>query len=106
MRDLESLRPYIPGICRLRLLIYSILHFLNNLLWLVLILAAVGGFCYIVYRIKQARQSRTKQRAMRVREVVREVSCKLGRDGGARHVWSISCVCACPTLFFHCLISI
>lgn len=76
MVELESLRPYIPGSCRLRLFSYSVLHFLSNLLWLLVILSAVGAFCYVIYRIKQSQQNRTKKRAMRVREIVREVSCR------------------------------
>ncbi|KAL5112163.1 Inner nuclear membrane protein Man1 [Taenia crassiceps] len=75
--ELESLRPYIPGSCRLRLFAHSVLNFLSNLLWLLIILSAVGGFCYLIYRIKQSHQNRTKKRAMRVREIVREVSCIL-----------------------------
>ncbi|KAL5963223.1 Inner nuclear membrane protein Man1 [Taenia solium] len=75
--ELESLRPYIPGSCRLRLFAYSVFHFLRNLLWLLVILSAVGGFCYVIYRIKQSQQNRTKKRAMRVRDIVREVSCIL-----------------------------
>ncbi|KAH9287252.1 Inner nuclear membrane protein Man1 [Echinococcus granulosus] len=75
--ELESLRPYIPGGCRLRLLTNSVLHFLSNLLWLLFILSAVGGFCYVIYRIKQSQQNRTKKRTMRIREIVREVSCIL-----------------------------
>ncbi|VDM32885.1 unnamed protein product [Hydatigera taeniaeformis] len=75
--ELESLRPYIPGSCRLRLFAHSVLHFLNNLLWVLVILSAVGGFCYVIYRIKQSQQNRSKKRAMRVREIVREVSCIL-----------------------------
>ncbi|VDD81006.1 unnamed protein product [Mesocestoides corti] len=70
VQELESLRPYIPGSCRLRLLFFSLLHFLNNLFWLLLILSVVGGVCYVVYRVKLSHQSRTSKREMRVREIV------------------------------------
>uniref|UniRef100_A0A5K3ETE2 LEM domain-containing protein n=1 Tax=Mesocestoides corti TaxID=53468 RepID=A0A5K3ETE2_MESCO len=73
VQELESLRPYIPGSCRLRLLFFSLLHFLNNLFWLLLILSVVGGVCYVVYRVKLSHQSRTSKREMRVREIVYQV---------------------------------
>lgn len=75
VRELESLRPYIVGKCRLRLLFYSVLHFLQKLLWLIVILVAVGGFCYLVYRAKQSQLNRAKRRAIRIQDIVREVSC-------------------------------
>ncbi|KAM3176397.1 hypothetical protein ACTXT7_006607 [Hymenolepis weldensis] len=74
VNELESLRPYIPGKCRIRLLFASVLHFLRNLLWLIIILTAVGGFCYVVYRAKQSQLNRAKCRTKRVQEIVREVS--------------------------------
>ncbi|VDO03594.1 unnamed protein product [Rodentolepis nana] len=77
VNELESLRPYIPGKCRLRILFTSILHFLQNLLWLIVILTAVGCFCYVVYRAKQSQLNRAKRRSKRVQEIVREVSCIL-----------------------------
>ncbi|VUZ46792.1 unnamed protein product [Hymenolepis diminuta] len=77
VNELESLRPYIPGKCRIRLLFASILHFLQNLLWLIIILTAVGVFCYVVYRAKQSQLNRAKCRTKRVQEIVREVSCIL-----------------------------
>lgn len=75
VQELESLRPYIPGSCRLRLLFLSLLYFLYNLLWLSLIIAVVGGACYLIYRMKQSHQRQVNKRELRVREIVQQIAC-------------------------------
>ncbi len=76
MHQLESLRPYIPGSCRMRLMFFSFLHFLVNLFWLLLFLAGVGGACYVIYRVKQSHQRQANQKELRVREIVQQVTCE------------------------------
>uniref|UniRef100_A0A0X3NR98 LEM domain-containing protein n=1 Tax=Schistocephalus solidus TaxID=70667 RepID=A0A0X3NR98_SCHSO len=72
--ELESLQPYIPGRCRLRLLFFSFLRLLATLLWVLFIFTVVGLCIFAVYRFRQSNKRQRDRRASRIRELVHQVT--------------------------------
>ncbi|CAH8480572.1 unnamed protein product [Schistosoma turkestanicum] len=71
--ELESLRPYFPGVCRLRRCFHWFTSACVTLLWVVLVFLMILGICYGVYLLRCKRLRALERRNCRVRELVAEV---------------------------------
>ncbi|KAL7061498.1 hypothetical protein AAHC03_0327 [Spirometra sp. Aus1] len=87
--ELESLQPYIPGKCRLRLLFFSLLHLLATLLWILFVFAVAGLCVFAVYRFRLSNKRQRDRRASRIRELVHQVTDILQQQLKNREVNSL-----------------
>lgn len=76
--ELESLKPYFPGVCRLRRCFQWFAGVCVTFFWIVLVCVIILGVCYGVYLLRSRKLRALERQNCRVRELVAEVVCKYG----------------------------
>ncbi|CAH8511874.1 unnamed protein product [Heterobilharzia americana] len=71
--ELESLRPYFPGLCRLRQWFQWFTGVFITVFWITLVCSVIFGIGYGVYLLRSKRLHSLERRACRIRELVAEV---------------------------------
>ncbi|CAH8509437.1 unnamed protein product [Schistosoma intercalatum] len=71
--ELESLKPYFPGVCRLRRCFQWFAGVCVTFFWIVLVCVIILGVCYGVYLLRSRKLRALERKNCRVRELVAEV---------------------------------
>ncbi|CAH8527980.1 unnamed protein product [Schistosoma haematobium] len=71
--ELESLKPYFPGVCRLRRCFQWFAGVCVTFFWIVLVCVIILGVCYGVYLLRSRKLRALERQNCRVRELVAEV---------------------------------